>query len=1013
MADYNEYKLEEEIAEHLAANGWHYSRTDDGYDRARALWPDDVFTWLEETQPDQFAKYGRSDVVLDALVKRLNTPMEAGGGSLNVLRRGFQHIAASFRMAQFQPESSRNETAVANYARNRLRVVRQVHFSTADNRSIDMVLFVNGIPVATIELKTDFTQSVDDAVEQYRRDRKPKTNGRDEPLLGFGTRALVHFAVSNVEVRMTTRLAGEKTHFLPFNRGTADGGAGNPPAADGKSATAYLWEEVFARDALLGILGRFMHLEKVVATDPITGRKDRSTRLLFPRFHQWDAVRKLAATTAAEGVGQKYLIQHSAGSGKTNTIAWTAHRLARLQVADEKVFDTVIVVTDRNVLDAQLQDALKQISNDAGIVASIDAKAVQKAGAGSKSKLLTAALDSGKLIIVVTLQTFPFVAEELGGLVDKRFAVIADEAHSSQTGQAATKLKSVLTRAEIADLGDGGEVDTEALLAAAAQERGSASNISYYAFTATPKAKTLEIFGRTPPGGDKPEPFHVYSMKQAIEENYILDVLRGYHSYLLAARLATEGGEVEVDQTEATKQAKRWLRIQAQTIAQKSTVIVEHFRENVAHLLDGHAKAMVVADSRLAAVRYKREIDRYIATKGYVYQTLVAFSGSVDDPEFGVEGATEATLNPGAGDLRSAFMRDENRIMIVANKFQTGFDQPLLCAMYVDKRLSGVTTVQTLSRLNRTYRTPDGVVKDTTMIVDFVNNPDEVLDDFRPYYRDAHLDTITDPNLVWELKAKLDAAGVYDDAELRRIVDVWLKRRGNQALDSALAPVTSRYTTMYTNAKERGDKATVDALEIFKKDVSTFNRVYDFLSQIYDYSSVELEERSIAFRLLERRLSLPHDPGALDLSSLQIVALKLRDRGSAELKLEGDDKGLRGVTAAGSGAAQDPKMVALSEVVELLNELLGAEELGRSQVESFIEALVANLAGNDDLRQQARVNTIQQFAESPDFDEAVVDAVADNQSAFKTVADFFYTDAPMRQMVMSRLAGLLYAEVAG
>ena len=1024
MADYNEYKLEEEIAEHLASNGWLYSKDDSGYDRERALWPEDVFGWLADTQADELAKVvstgsttagtgstGGERQVLDALVKRLNMPLDAGGGSLNVLRRGFEHISAKFSMAQFQPESTLNPADVDRYAKNRLRVVRQVHFSTSDHRSIDLVLFVNGIPVATLELKTDFTQDAGAAIQQYRETRKPKTGSKDEPLLGFGTRALVHFAVSNDDVWMTTRLAGKQTHFLPFNRGTAEGGAGNPPASGGVSATAYLWRDVLQRDSLLGILGRFMHLETRTEVDPISGEKKRSTTLLFPRFHQWDAVTKLTEAVKAEGPGHKYLIQHSAGSGKTNSIAWTAHRLARLQVDNAKVFDSVIVVTDRNVLDAQLQETIKQISNDAGIVATIDATEVSKQGKKSKSELLGHALASGKLIIVVTIQTFGFVSDEMRHLSAKKFAVIADEAHSSQSGDTASKLQTVLTQEDKQDLADGGEIDVQEALAAQLATRAHSPNVSYFAFTATPKAKTLEVFGRVSTGstsglgagstGGLPQPFHVYSMKQAIEEGYILDVLHGYHSFFTAYKLASDS-DVEVDQSVATKRVKAWVKLNPQTISQKAALIVEHFNDNVAHLLDGHAKAMVVSDSRLAATRFKREIDRHIAAKGYGFGTLVAFSGSISDNEYGLTDATEASLNPGAGDLRKAFTRDDFKIMIVANKFQTGFDQPLLCAMYIDRRLSGVTAVQTLSRLNRTYRTPSGLVKDTTMVVDFVNDPDDIRESFLPYFTDAHLETTTDPNLVWDLKAKLDAAGIYDETDLDAVVAAWIKHVGNQALDSALAPALNRYRTRRATAIDASDKAELDALDLFKKDLGTFLRVYDFLSQIYEYGSADLEKRSIVFRLLERRLRDGVQDEGPDLSSLQLVALKLKDQGKPDIAL-GERRGLAGVTEAGSGTAKDPKMVALADVLAILNDLF-ADEFGETRPENFLRALVDTLSENESLVQQARANTAKQFAESPDFDEAVVDAVADNQGAYATMADFFFADGPTRRRLIIELA---------
>ncbi|SNU01146.1 type I restriction enzyme, R subunit [Ruaniaceae bacterium KH17] len=956
--------------------------------------------------------------VLDRLVKVLDTPLESGGGTLNVLRKGFAHISARFDMCQFKPESTLNPVTVERYEKVRVRVMRQVHYSTATNHSLDLVLFVNGLPVATLELKTDFTQSVKDAITQYKiaRPVKDPATGKPQPLFGFGTRALVHFAVSNDEVWMTTKLAGEKTHFLPFNRGTLDGGAGNPPAVGGKSATAYLWEEILQRDTWLGIIGRFLHLETKEELDPISGAKVKKSTLLFPRFHQWDVVTKLTEAVAAEGPGHRYLIQHSAGSGKTNSIAWTAHRLARLQVENEKVFDSVIVITDRNVLDAQLQDAIKQIDASAqqgqayaGIVAAIDIDEARKQGATSKSGLLAKALTSGKLIIVCTIQTFGFVMAEIrksSGLKGKRFAVIADEAHSSQTGRTASELKAVLTAEEISAVEDGGEIDVEALLAAEASERASSDNISYFAFTATPKAKTLELFGRVPEGSfdGLPVPFHIYSMKQAIEENYILDVLRGYHSFQMAFNVAgTAESEVEVDEAEATMRVKRWVKLNPQTIAQKSALIVEHFRENVAGLLEGHAKAMVVADSRLAAIRYKREIDKYVAFKGYDIGTLVAFSGSISDVEYGIEDATEASMNPGAGDLRTAFRGDAYKVMIVANKFQTGFDQPLLCAMYVDRRLSGVTTVQTLSRLNRTYRTPSGQVKDTTMIVDFVNVPEQIQADFEPYFTDAFLETATDPNLVHDTASKLDAAGIYESGDIDAVADAWVKKKGNQALDSAFAPAVQRFTARRTNAVLADDKAELDALAMFTKDLGSFVRVYDFMSQIVDYGSADLEKRSIFYRLLAKRLHDRTHADDIDLSSLSLVAVRQIDKGTTDLGL-GEKVGLKGMTEAGSAEKRDPKLVALQEVIDRLNDLFGAEEFTASQPESFVRGLIERMLENEALVQQARVNSVKQFAESPDFDEAVVDAVADNQNANKVIADYFWSDAPGRTTLILAIA---------
>lgn len=1030
MAQHTEIEFEREFAEYLAAHGWLYSPNDAGYDKERALFKEDVFAWLGETQPEQLEKVvkpGSKDAakqqsqVLDRIVKVLDTPLDNGGGTLNVLRKGFSHLAAKFQMCVFKPESTLNERRNADYTAVRLRVMRQVHFSTSDQRSVDLVLFVNGLPVATVELKTDFTQTVSDAITQYKTSRLPKDpeTGKIQPLFVSGARALVHFAVSNDEVWMTTSLAGASTHFLPFNRGTEAGGAGNPLNPDG-SKSAYLWERVLQRDAWLNILGRLMYVKHESDTDPISGKTTKSSTLRFPRFHQWEAVTELTAAVTAEGVGKRYLIQHSAGSGKTDSIAWTAHRMARLQIDNTKVFDSVIVVTDRNVLDAQLQDAIKQIDNDQGIVVAIDRDEAAKAG-GSKSGLLAKALTDGKLIIVVTIQTFPHAMKEIRknkGLNGKTFAVIADEAHSSQSGQIAGKLKAVLTAEELKDVEDGGDIDVEALLAAEATERAESANISYFAFTATPKAKTLELFGRRPTPDEAPAPFHIYTMKQAIEEGYILDVLTGYHSFKLAFRIgqnATHAGEV--DQAQATKEVMRWVKLNPQTITQKAAIIVEHFRSNVADLLDGHAKAMVVTDSRKAAVRYKLAIDTYIAQKGYGYGTLAAFSGVVIDAESGPGEFSEATMNPGVRDLRTAFRGDQYQVMVVANKFQTGFDQPLLCAMYVDKILSGVTAVQTLSRLNRTYRTPSGVPKTAAMtqVVDFVNEPAAIRESFEPYFTDAFLETETDPNLVHDLAAKLDTAAIYTQAEIDQCAHAFVTGKGNNALIAAVDPGKKRFAERYQAALihngSEGDKAALAELDMFRKDVGSFVRLYDFMSQIIDYGDPELEKKQIYLRHLERGIQPDNYTAPIDLSDVVLNQVKQVDQGRIDISL-GARVGLSGVTAAGSGEKRDPKMVAFQQVLDRLNDLFGSEDFTESQRVSFLEALLRTLLDDHALVQQAKVNTAKQFIESPDFDDAVTGAVADNQGAHEKMSDYFFTNAPGRTHLISDIAKWFYQVVA-
>ena len=791
MSDlHKEINFEVEIYDHLAANGWLYAANDAaGYDRARALFPADVLAWVQDTQPKAWDALEKNHgaQAADVLLGRLRDSLNQRG-TLDVLRHGIELLGLRqpLMLAQFKPALAMNPDILVKYAANRLRVVRQLRYSLHNENALDLGLFLNGIPLATAELKTNFTQSVEDAVDQYRFDREPRPKGQGsaEPLLSFPNGALVHFAVSNSEVHMTTRLEGAATRFLPFNRGD-NGAAGNPPNEQGHR-TAYLWEEIWARDSWLEILGRYLVAQK--------DEKKQIKKIIFPRFHQLDATRKLMAAVLQEGAGGKYLIQHSAGSGKTNSIAWSAHFLADLHNAShEKLFDTVLVVSDRTVLDDQLQEAIFDFERTSGVVATI------KGEGASKSAELAAALSGGKKIVVCTIQTFPFAlkaVQELAATQGKRFAVIADEAHSSQTGEAAAKLKAVLSAEELQELADGGEISTEDILAAQMESRAAESGITYVAFTATPKAKTLELFGRLPnpdlPAGadNLPASFHVYSMRQAIEEGFILDVLQNYTPYKLAFKLAHDGKELddkEVERNEALKGIMRWVRLHPYNISQKVQVVVEHFRENVAPLLNGKAKAMVVVGSRIEAVRWRLAIDTYIKAQGYKIGTLVAFSGDVNDSQSGIEpfSETSKTMNPnlkGQG-IREAFNTEDYQILLVANKFQTGFDQPLLCGMYVDKRLAGITAVQTLSRLNRAH--PG---KDATYVVDFVNDPEEILSAFKTYYETAELANVTDPHLVYDLRMKLDAAGFYDEFEVNRVVEVEFNPKSKQSdLAGALA----------------------------------------------------------------------------------------------------------------------------------------------------------------------------------------------------------------------------------
>ncbi|SDG56078.1 type I restriction endonuclease subunit R [Propionivibrio dicarboxylicus] len=1022
---HQEHHFESAICEHLGQNGWLYEEADATlYDRQNALFLPDLLTWVEATQPDSWQQLSKTHgaslpkVLAERVRKCLNEH-----GTLEVLRRGVEIVGLKkpLAMVQFKPALGLNATIQKAYEANSLRVVRQVHHSLNNTKeALDLVLFVNGIAVATAELKSDFTQSVGDAVDQYRFDRHPTPKGGlVEPLLAFPGAALVHFAVSQSEVMMATQLAGPATTFLPFNRGN-EGGAGNEPNPYGY-ATAYLWEDVWQRDSWLEILGRYLMGKR--------NDKKQLTGVIFPRFHQLDATRKLVADVLENGPGERYLIQHSAGSGKTNSIAWTAHFLADLHDAKhQKLFDSILVVSDRNVLDAQLQEAIFDFQRTTGVVATISDDH------GSKSAQLSQALKDGKKIIVCTIQTFPFALEavqKLSATEGKRFAVIADEAHSSQTGEAAAKLKQVLSAEELAEFQDGGEVDTETLLALqmsakASQDKG----LTYIAFTATPKQKTLELFGRKDEDG-LPQAFHVYSMRQAIEEGFILDVLQNYTTYKLAFKLANNGQEYDekqVEKSEALKGIMQWVRLHPYNIAQKVQTVVEHFRENVQPLLNGKAKAMVVVSSRKEAVRWQKAITAYIQKHSYKLGVLVAFSGEITDYDSYPESVSEHSklLNPElkGRDIRDAFAEPDYHLLLVANKFQTGFDQPLLCGMYVDKRLAGIQAVQTLSRLNRAY--PG---KDTTYILDFVNESEDVLEAFKTYYETAQLEATTDPNLVLDLRAKLDAAGYYDNYEVDRVAQVEMDPKGTQAqLNAAIAPVADRLLKRYkalrtakatadANKDEQAAKAAKEAMEVlvlFKKDMGAYNRLYAFLSQIFDYGNTDIEKRFIFFKRLIPLLDFGRERDTVDLSKVVLTHHTLRNKGQHSLDLQqGESKKLQPMAETGGGTLHDKEKAYLEEIIQQVNGLFEGDLSDNDQLVYVNGVLKGKLLENETLVQQAANNTKEQFANSPDLSQALLNAIMDALGAHTTMSTQALGSEKIREGLKDTLLGpaQLYEEL--
>lgn len=1022
-AAHQEKPFQREIAEYLEGHGWYHSPNSCGYDKERALFPEDVLGWLQDTQPEQYARivpeHGDEAArakgerrILDRLASQLEQSEKAGGGTLNTLRRGFSVPGAQrFSMLTAPPADNRNPRITERYVKNRVRVVQEVGYSTRKSDRIDLVLFLNGLPVATVEIKTNFTQSLQAAIEQYKHDRTPS----GEPLLTPHRGALVHFALTENDVYMTTQLKGADTFFLPFNQGH-DNGAGNPPLQDGV-ATSYFWEHILDKDTWITVLTKFVYVNHEKKTDPRTGRVTESSQIRFPRFHQWRAVTKLTEAAREDGPGQKYLIQHSAGSGKTDSIAWTAHRMASLHTPEgEKVFDTVFVIADRQVLDRQLQDAVDQL-----VVTTGTFEPITSGSEGSKTERLLEALRAGTQIIGVTLQTFPYalakIREKGGTFEAKRFAVIADEAHSSQTGAAASSVKDLLYRNDptAAQTGEETELepgaDQDALVQMAAQA-DDGRRISYFAFTATPKAKTLDLFGTPGPDG-KRQAFDLYSMKQAIQEGFILDVLKNYTTYEMAARIALKGAdpetvpegrtgatastEDEVDVRKGTRAYIGFVELHPTNVDSKVDVILKHYQHTVKKELGGRAKAMVVTGSRASAVKYQRAFQKHIEREKLPLKTLVAFSGSLPDPDVAAIGhapvpeVTEASMNPElrGRDLAGVFGQEDQNILIVANKYQTGFDQPLLTAMYVDKQLSGIAAVQTLSRLNRRA---DG--KKNTYVLDFVNDPAQILAAFQDYYEDARIETDSDPDLVAKQMTKLDAANIYTPAEVDRVWAAWSTTRGKHgALSAALVPAVERFIRRWSLALEDDDAAARDELDEFRSLLAQYVTSYAFFSQILNFGDQYYLKLSVFADLLGRLLREQLDTGERETVTAEDVVLthyRLEKQRGEDLELQdGEGRGLQGMTEAGMARQQERERAAKAELVEKVNKYLGDLDASDEHKLSAAELLVSEVAGNEELRQQARNNTKADFAFSPRLPVVLEDSVWSQNRQSEAIAKRF------------------------
>jgi len=1005
-----EVEFEDNLCSELAKRGWLYENDGKpiGWDAGLAMVPADALHWLATQYPDEYEKAVPGDLVdgqrsdaernlLDHVIKELvkTTRMDPTtghpvGGLLGVLRKGFSYAQIGRPTAKFGPmmafpPANPNLTEVSDAAASvRLRVLRQVRFDTKTNESIDVVLLANGLPIVTLELKTDNTQSVNHAIRQYKEDRKP---GRSRPLLAPG-RALVHFAVSNDLIYMTTKLQGGDTAFLPFNQGD-DGHEGNPPSATG-SSTNYLWREILARPAFMRILKDYALFE------PSKSGKHDDGRLVFPRFHQLRAVERVVADIEANGPGKRYLVWHSAGSGKTKTIAWLSHRLIRHMNADSKsTFDSVIVVTDRAVLDQNIRDDMNLVQSSKGLVVAVGEKS------GAKSPQLKKALVEGDHIITCTLQTFPEVmkliedSEELRG---RRWAVLADEAHSSQSGSTAKQLKELLVDVEI-DPNE--EISADDLLAAKDSAIAASANITFVALTATPKGKTLRLFGTHV--GDRWEAFDTYTMAQAIEEGFILDVLTNYSTYdmFLRVKNTLEGeeseSEIQVNTGEAVSSIVRYARLHPTAIAQKVRVVVEHFRRNVQPLLGGQARAMVVTSSRMEALSWSRKLDAYIAEKGYDLHTLAAFSGSLTDEDG--ESVTEVSLN-GVSDVGRAF-REQGvyRVLIVANKFQTGFDEPRLMAMYVDKKLSGVATVQTLSRLNRIY--PG---KTAPMVVDFRNTPVSVQADFKLYYSDAHVNGDVDPNALITVGERLDTAGFYTHEEMDTVADAFLTDAGGEAIARVLSPIKQRWVGQWRQAVLSKDKKRKGELEAFRGDVVGYRNAWQFLSQIVDYQDPELHRRAILATLLGRNLHADgedRDDSFLEgvqLSGIKLVPSAIEEDHSIS---EGSVDGIKLPTFDGEyGGSAVPKRGPLDEAIEKVNEMFRSKgiEVSPESVSGFITTFWGFLDANEEAVAMAKNNTVAQLRASEGFSGAVGLAVLKTVNESKEIQSYMTDPAFIGQI---------------
>ncbi|AMA49501.1 type I restriction endonuclease subunit R [Flavobacterium covae] len=947
-----EIAFEKSIETVLLATGYK-TIASSSYDKDKAIFPDTTLAFIQDTQPKTWEKLQTilGDNTGNQILYDLTKWIELHG-ILSTLRHGFKCYGKQLHLAYFKPSHSMNEEVLERYHKNIFGITRQLYYSNRNQNSIDVVLSVNGIPLVTLELKNQLShQNITHAKKQYCHDRDPR-----ELLFEFKKRTLVHFAVDTDQVEMTTRLAKDATYFLPFNKGN-EGGAGNPVDLEGLSyKTAYLWKEVLQKDSLMDILGKFIHLQ---VEERITdeGRKLKKETMIFPRYHQLQAVRSMIATALKDNVGTNYLIEHSAGSGKSNTIAWLAHRLSSLHKADNtRLFDSVIVITDRVVLDRQLQDTIYQFEHKKGVVLKID----------KDSKQLAEALENGVPIIITTLQKFPFVTEQLRKLAEERgeettgllktknYAILVDEAHSSQSGETAADLKEVLGGEALAQEAQEKAQEEEAqgleALYRNMAKRGQQKNISFFAFTATPKHKTIKLFATNG------EPLHKYTMRQAIEEGFILDVLENYTSYATFYKLIKASEEdPKVERKKAARALGRFMRLHPHNIAQKTEVMVEHFYQSTRHKIGGKAKAMVVTGSRLEAVRYKQSFDEVIKAKGYNIKSLVAFSGEVKDDKLPDTLYTEVEMNKGIKEkeLPEHFATPEYSILLVADKYQTGFDQPLLHTMYVDKRLSGIQAVQTLSRLNRTHP-----LKEDTFVLDFVNDREEIQAAFKTYYECAVLGQEADPNNLYRIQQELLLEDIFTYNDINHFTEIYFKPKEKQSnkdhedMNHILDIPVENFRHFLQEQEEEA--------ELWRGKITAYKNLYAFLSQIIPYQDSDLEKLFIFLRHLSNKLPKRNTGAAYnfdDTVRLEYYRLQKISEGSISLKTPKQYQ-LDGPTDVATGMVRE-EYTPISRIVDVVNERYGTDFTQADQY--FFDQIVESAIQNEDIIQAAQSNPQDKF----------------------------------------------------